>query len=249
MIVYHVSKTLEGARSIFSEQRIRANGRNVSDGRRFAHVSMKQFSQGAYQLDVIGEDSNEGWIFTLVIPDDTELMLDPGDEEGLYGDWKVCCDDILILAISEIVYIADVREWDGECNDCVEVVVYDLNIEPRPRVKDENGLRARRLGMGKMPELLARLVDALCDHDERVMCRPDGPLGVDVLNEPNWYVDITFADAFVAQIYFSPSSSPAQPFGVNYDMGHHRHIFARGADEWFSTGLEAKSFILTKFAA
>lgn len=113
MIVYHVAKTEIGYTGI-RDQQVILPGKNVHTGiAEFAHISLNEFSPGSWALDVIGADTNEAWIFTLDIPDDTELQPDPSGDGDYYNGGWVVHKGPLAVKIVHVEHIQDVCDWES----------------------------------------------------------------------------------------------------------------------------------------
>ncbi len=114
MIVYHATKRQESLAMILATG-VLLPGRNTGDkSAKYVHVSKTPFVQGGYALDVIGPDTNEAWILTCVIPDDTVLLPDPSGEGALYeGKWVVHKGPLRVQ-ISRMQHIPNVRQWEGK---------------------------------------------------------------------------------------------------------------------------------------
>ncbi len=114
MIVYHTTKTKASFRGIVDSNTL-LPGWNVSALTDcYVHISLNPFHQGSWALDVIGDDTNEAWVFTLDIPDDTPLLPDPSDEGKYYnGDWVVH-EGPLSVKVIDCVYIPNVQSWENQ---------------------------------------------------------------------------------------------------------------------------------------
>lgn len=111
IIAYHAAKTEEVYEAI-CRSRTLIPGVNVSTKEEWVHLSLTPFRGGGYALDVIGPDTNEAWVFELVIPDDTELLPDPsGDGEIYGGKWVVHRGDLKIK-ITSVLHITHVQKWE-----------------------------------------------------------------------------------------------------------------------------------------
>ncbi len=121
MIVYHVTKLRSSYEAIYASQLL-LPGRNVTDKRTtYVHLSTVPFYPGSWALDVIGADTNEGWIFTVEISDDTILIPDPSDEGEIYnGPWVVSTEPIPIV-IKSIHFIDDVQAWESGEIEATEI--------------------------------------------------------------------------------------------------------------------------------
>lgn len=112
MILYHATKTKEAKHSIIKTN-VLLPGRNVRTRQcTQVHLSKDQFIKGSYALDVIGADTNEAWVFTVEIPDNTPLLPDPSDEGRLYnGEWVVH-EGPLPVTILAVEHIKNVRAYE-----------------------------------------------------------------------------------------------------------------------------------------
>lgn len=110
---YHATKCKEYYEAILKTS-ILLPGKNVStDKRDMTHISLNPFYPGSWALDVIGENTNEAWIFEIQIPDNTSLLPDPsGDGEHYNGGWMVHLGMLHVKVVS-VTYISDVIEWES----------------------------------------------------------------------------------------------------------------------------------------
>lgn len=113
MILYHVTKSRNSFEAILASQTL-LPGRNISDvTNTWVHLSTTPFYQGSWALDIIGADTNEAWIFTIEIDDDSELLPDPTGEGEIYnGPWVVCTGP-LTINIRSVHYIKNVQKWEN----------------------------------------------------------------------------------------------------------------------------------------
>ncbi len=114
MIVYHATKRQENLAMILATEQL-LPGRNVGDGQtRYVHLSKTPFVAGSYALDVIGPDTNEAWIITCDIPDDTVLLPDPSGEGEVYdGEWVVHEGPLMVRVIS-LKHVPNVQQWEAQ---------------------------------------------------------------------------------------------------------------------------------------
>ncbi len=111
MILYHATKLRSSFKAIVATNTL-LPGRNVSTDQEFVHLSHNPFAPGSYALDVIGADTNEAWVFTLEIPDDTPLSEDPSGEGSLYNGGWVVHDGPLAVTIISVEYIPNVQLYE-----------------------------------------------------------------------------------------------------------------------------------------
>lgn len=127
MIVFHVTKNKKIAQKIAKEMVLKTNKHDLHD-RPYVFLFLNAPKSASYALDVIGEDTNEAWIFKLDIPGDIELIDDPMGEDEIYGNvWKASESDVPINKILEIKHIKNVRDWpesdDYEENVTIESII------------------------------------------------------------------------------------------------------------------------------
>ncbi len=113
MRVYHATKTKSGLEGIIATCTLLPGWNITALHERFVHLSLDPFYQGSYALDIIGEDTNEAWIVTLEIPEDTILLPDPSDEGQYYNGRWVVHEGPLAVQIIEVVHIPNVQRWES----------------------------------------------------------------------------------------------------------------------------------------
>jgi hypothetical protein len=111
MIVYHATKTKAAFKTIKATG-VLLPGYNVTTGEQLVHLCRKPFVPGSWALDVIGADTNEAWVFTLEIPDDTPLREDPSKDGETYNGGWVVHEGELHTSILSVEHIKDVRRYE-----------------------------------------------------------------------------------------------------------------------------------------
>lgn len=110
MVVYHVTKTEEAYQAILASG-VLLPGRNVKTKTVVGvHLSLTPFIPGCYALDVIC--GQQGWLLTLEIADDTELLPDPSGEDQLYGGKWVIHPAPLAVVVLSASHVPNILAWE-----------------------------------------------------------------------------------------------------------------------------------------
>lgn len=111
MKAYHITTSEEAYKSILREGKLRA-GKNVSDARKFAHISLSPPTPGDELISYyVAGGFEERWILEVEVPNDISLEDDPATEYGYEGEWKVFEGDLPVKILS-VEHVRDLEKWN-----------------------------------------------------------------------------------------------------------------------------------------